>query len=225
METLLIETLWRLTGKPYGKRKKSWIAWWKSESSDFSPIDKDELAKHELEEEERDQRQVSTVAQIPTVAQFFGIKIESERVIFVIDVSGSMGELIRPKFNEKYGKPRMEIAKRELTKVVKSLDPKTLFNILTYSAGVSRWRDEGVATLTKSARADALEYIARLGAGGTTDIYGALKLAFEEDPDIDMIVMLADGSPPQASSPTARSPTSVPHWQIGTALAASKSTQ
>ncbi|MFT5284324.1 MAG: HEAT repeat protein [Planctomycetota bacterium] len=185
---LLTKTLWRLTGKPFGNRSESWIAWWKNEGSDFSPIGEDELAKLELELVERNQRQISTVA------QFFGIKIESERVIFIIDVSGSMIEPLRAKHVGEEGKPRMDIAKRELAKVIKALDPNTLFNILKFSSDMKRWRDEGIATPTESSRDNALEYIQGFIPSGGTNIHGALKLAFE-DLDVDTIVMLSDGEP------------------------------
>jgi len=188
VEILVSDMLWRLTGKPFGKRTSAWTAWWESEGAGFQPIDVKEFAMLQLEAEERRLRQISTTA------EFFGIKIESHRVIFIIDVSGSMAELLRPRYFDEPGESRMDVAKRELGKAIESLDPKALFNIVQFSSGMDSWKPDGIAKPTTAARAEALEYVKRLGAGGGTNIYGALQLAFE-DLDVDTIVMLSDGEP------------------------------
>lgn len=188
VEILFTDILWRLTGKPFGRRGAAWASWWQGEGAGFKPIDKKELAALELEAEERRLRQISTTA------EFFGIKIESHRVIFIIDVSGSMAELLRPHYAGEQGEARMDVAKRELGKAIESLDPKALFNIVQFSSGMDAWKPEGIAKTNTASRAEALEYVKRLGAGGGTNIYGALQLAFE-DLDVDTIVMLSDGEP------------------------------
>jgi hypothetical protein len=188
VEILFTEMLWRLTGKPFGKRTSAWTAWWEQEGAGFQPIDAKELAALQLEAEERRLRQVSSVA------EFFGIKIESHRVIFIIDVSGSMAELLRPRYVGEQGEARIDVAKRELEKAVVGLDPKALFNIISFSSGMEPWKPDGIAKTTPEQRSEALEYVKRLGAGGGTNIYGALELAFA-DLDVDTIVMLSDGEP------------------------------
>jgi hypothetical protein len=188
VEILFTDILWRLTGKPFGKRTSAWTAWWEGEGAGFQPIDPKELAKLQLEADERRLRQVSTVA------EFFGIKIESHRVIFILDVSGSMAWSLRPRYQGEQGEARIDVAKRELVKAIEGLDPKALFNIVHFSSGMDRWQAEGISKTTTAARAEAVEYVNRLGADGGTNIYGALQMAFE-DPDVDTIVMLSDGEP------------------------------
>lgn len=188
MEVLLTDALWRLTGKPFGKRASAWTSWWQNEGAGFTPIAEGELAALQLEAEERRLRQVSSVA------EFFGIRIESSRVIFILDVSGSMIEQLRPRYVGEQAETRIDVAKRELVKAIEGLDEKALFNVLIFSSDMERWRAEGIATPTEATRADAVEYVKKLGAGGGTNIYGALQLAFE-DPDVDTIVMLSDGEP------------------------------
>ncbi len=188
MEILFADILWRLTGKPFGRRAGAWTDWWAKEGAGFVPINPTELAKLELEAEERRLRQVSQTA------EFFGIKIESHRVIFIIDVSGSMMETLRPEYVGKQGAVRIDVAKRELRRAVEGLDPKALFNIIQFSSGMDSWRKEGIAKVDPGTRGDAVQYVERLGAGGGTNIYGALQLAFQ-DPDVDTIVFLSDGEP------------------------------
>jgi hypothetical protein len=47
---------------------------------------------------------------------------------------------------------------------------------------------------TETHRAEAVEYVERLGAFGGTNLYGALKDAFT-DPDVDTIFVMSDGEP------------------------------
>ena len=88
----------------------------------------------------------------------------------------------------------MEVAKAELARAVDGLDAEALFNIIIFSGDVDSWLDAGVSSAEASNKAAAQEYINRLGAMGGTNLYGALRLAFE-DPDADTIVVLSDGEP------------------------------
>jgi hypothetical protein len=183
------DVLWRLTGQPFRTRDQSWKAWWAEQGSDFELIEPAELAKVAREEEERRLKQVSSVK-----SEFFGVRIISERVIFVLDVSGSMAWELGGE-NSSFGDPiRMEIATRELIKVLENLNEQALFNMIIFSSDVSAWLDDGIAGSTEHTREEAIEFVNRLGAGGGTNIYGALEAAFE-DPDVDTIVFLSDGEP------------------------------
>ncbi len=181
------DTLFRLSGQPFRTNKSSWKAWWAREGATFQVISPEELAKRQEEEEERRLKQITNV-------EFFGIRIESHRVIFIIDVSGSMVEPTRSRYVGETGAPRIDIAKRELEKCIDGLDPKALFNIITFSGGVEPWLDEGVAGSSGKTREEAKEWVRRLGAMGATNLYDALAAAFE-DPDVDTIFVLSDGEP------------------------------
>ena len=122
------DTLFDLTGQPFRTRWGNWEAWWDKEGAGFKPISTSELRKRRKEEEERRLRQVTAV-------KFFGIRIISHRVIFIIDVSGSMNEVTRAKYIGDQGEARITVAQRELKKCIDGLDPKALFNILTFSGG------------------------------------------------------------------------------------------
>ena len=181
------DTLFDLTGQPFRTRWGNWDAWWKNEGEGFEPISKSELRKRRKEEEERRLRQVTAV-------KFFGIRIISHRVIFIIDVSGSMNEITRAKYVGGQGEPRMTVAQRELKRCIEGLDQKALFNILTFSGGVDPWLEDGVRDAGARSRDEAKEFVDRLGAMGGTNLYGALRQAFE-DPDVDTIFVLSDGEP------------------------------
>jgi len=132
--------------------------------------------------------------QTTKTAKFFGIRIVSHRVIFIIDVSGSMNELLRSEYVGKQGRPRIDVAKEELIHCIDALEPQSLFNVISFSSDVDHWLDGGIAEYTKSNKDEAKKFTGALGAGGGTNIYGAIETAFA-DPDVDTIFFLSDGEP------------------------------
>ncbi len=181
------DALFRLTGESFGKNAAIWERWINDQKGSITIIDEKDLEKIVEESDEKRLKQVSD-------AEFFGIRIESHRVLFIIDVSGSMNEPVRMRYVDEPGESRMEVAKRELAKAIKALDDNALFNIAPFSGGVESWSDEGIATSKKATREDALEYVSRLGAGGGTNLYGSLEFGFQ-DLDVDTIFVLSDGEP------------------------------
>lgn len=181
------KALWRLTGQPFYTQHLAWKGWWEKNSKDFKPLSESELAQREKDEEARRLKQVSK-------ATFFGIRIRSHRVIFILDVSGSMNELTRSTYVGKMGEPRIDVAKRELTRCIDALEQNSLFNLVVFSSGVDKWLPEGIADSKGVNREEAKAYVAKLGANGGTNLYGSLQAAFE-DKDVDTIFVLSDGEP------------------------------
>jgi hypothetical protein len=180
------EILWRLTGKPYRNQGALWARWWTQEGATFEFISELELGRLRRAEEARRLKQVSR-------SSFFGIKIESRRVIFILDVSGSMAELTRGQYVGERGTPRIDVARRELSACLDVLDTRSLFNMILFSAAAESWRDT-ISEKTESSLEDAKAFVARIAPLGGTNLYGAVRLAFE-DPDVDTIYILSDGEP------------------------------
>lgn len=182
------EALWKLSGKPFRTSAQAWKAWWDKEGAGFQPISLADLSKLEAEEEMRRLKATTKTA------QFFGIRILSHRVVFIIDVSGSMNEMLRSEYVGKQGKPRIEVAKTELQRCIDSLEPESLFNILVFSSDVDSWLDGGLTKSGTTGREDAKKFVGTLGAAGGTNLYDALRTAFT-DKDVDTIIVLSDGEP------------------------------
>jgi len=176
-----------LTGESFGKNSAIWERWIEDQKGSIKIIEERDLEKIVEEADEKRLKQVSD-------AEFFGIRIESHRVLFIIDVSGSMNEPVRMRYVDEPGDSRMEVAKKELAKAIKALDENALFNIAPFSGGVESWADKGIESSKKATRDDALEYVSRLGAGGGTNLYGSLEFGFQ-DLDVDTIFVLSDGEP------------------------------
>jgi Mg-chelatase subunit ChlD len=183
------EALWQLTAQPHEQDAAKWQAWWAEAGAKFEVATEKDLSKAESERERRRLNE-RTVAS----AKFFGIKVESHRVIFIIDVSGSMIESMYGRFVGKRGAARIDVAKQELQQAIKNLEPGALFNVLAFSSGIMRWQKEGIGTSDQQSRDSAIEWVERLGATGATNLYDTVKMAFE-DKDVDTIFIMSDGEP------------------------------
>jgi hypothetical protein len=182
-------TLFRLTGEPHDDNAVVWKRWWDDGGKDAPLITPEDLEKKIADREKK------RLQQTTSAPRFFGVKIESHDVAFVVDVSGSMAEQLETTKID--GKPatRLEVVKQELVKALRGLDASALFNLITFSSGVTKWK-EGVVALSDKTRAEAIDYVGHLGSRGGTNIYNALQAAFA-DPKVDTIFLLTDGEPSQ----------------------------
>lgn len=185
----LEDALWRLTAQPWGREAKAWKLWWEQAKADFRCVTEDEFdaAVRARELKRLKQRTVSG-------AKFFGIQVESTRVIFVIDVSGSMLESMYGRMVNDQRATRIDIAKQELSLAITNLQENAWFNILAFSSGVQPWREGEMPKGTKADRDDAQVWVSRLGAAGGTNLYDSVKLAFS-DQEVDTIFVMSDGEP------------------------------
>jgi len=202
VRTDIATALKSLTGKPFGTNVDTWRRFWKAEGAGFQVPEEEAELEGSLDVEE-------TLG-----VTFFGIKTESQRVLFVFDVSGSMNFSMVPRSNptDDMSRPpdmpregedsRLEVAKRELVKAFGGIRDGGLFNIVLYASDVWSWEDELVEMETET-RSDALRYAESLGAVGGTNIYGALARAFDmagvkegdewSAPLVDTMFILSDG--------------------------------
>ncbi|MGE4619428.1 MAG: VWA domain-containing protein [Planctomycetota bacterium] len=170
------DALVSLTAQPLPLDPASWRIWWLKAKSDWTPISKDST-----EDEEK--------KSLPTAVKdgLYG-EIVSQRVIFLLDISGSMLAATE------VGASRIEIARKQLQRVIEvGLDSKSRFSVISFSEDVVRFSPKLVKAKGASLR-KALDFIGDLKAGGETNTYGALEMAFS-DREVDTIYLLSDGSP------------------------------
>ena len=108
--------------------------------------------------------------------------IEEERVVFVIDTSGSM-----------YG-TRISKAKAELTKAIQSLPPNVEFDVIFFSCTVTTWKSE-LVTASEANKQAALGFVSAVAANGGTGTGSAVKRALELNRKNKLVVLLTDGAP------------------------------
>lgn len=182
------DALWQLSGKPFRTTAKAWEDWWKAEGETFEPIAPEALEDLRLAEERR------RLAQTTRANSFFGIRVISHRVIFVLDVSGSMEERLRTQFVGEEGEMRLDFAKREMIAAIRRLEKGTFFNLVTFSNDTDSWTPSGMALSTPENIESAVAYAQKMRPAGGTNLFGALRAAFA-DPEVDTIFVLSDGEP------------------------------
>jgi predicted nucleic acid-binding Zn-ribbon protein len=199
------EALSSLTAMNFRTSAILWRRWWDENEAEFEvPPLAEVFIKASLEARER----VGTT--------FFGISTESRRVLFVLDLSGSMDFSMIPRnnpdddpsrpYDEPKGKERSRLqeARTALNKAIGGTEDGAVFNIVFYASDVWAWEDD-LVEMDSETRSEAQRMIEKLDAVGGTNIYGALAFALDmagaeggdewSRPEIDTIFFLTDGRP------------------------------
>lgn len=147
--------------------------------------------------------------------KFFNLEIESDRVLFVLDFSGSMAEPIELKATTTGAPPgikttKAEIVVRELKKMVLGYSDGAMLNIVVFSDDVRIWRAEGgrpsLVKIDDEARDDLLgAFLDGLRPAGPTNLYDALNKALDFGgrglhdryyaAGFDTLYVISDGAP------------------------------
>lgn len=161
-----------ITGLEIPNSPQDWQDWWKYNGEKYEVPAKPERG-----------------AQKParSMVNFYGIPIVSDRIIFVIDYSGSMNSGGRD------GKLKIDSAREALAEVLNALPEKTEFNIIAFSTEPRAWRDT-LQAKSKSTVEDALDFARKTQVRGSTNFFDALEQAMNMN-EADSIVMLSDGAP------------------------------
>lgn len=152
-----------------------------------------------------------------TGLSLFGAPVTGKNIIFVLDTSGSMlstdplppgaeggagrgrtGVAGDPSAAEEEERrlrerERMHRAKKELSRVVRSLPSDVNFNIVNFDSTVRSWKPSMVPA-TDANKKGAVEYVEGMKAEGITVTDEALEAAFA-DLEVDTIYLLTDGAP------------------------------
>lgn len=168
-----------LTGLDQGTSGQRWTRWWEGEGDQFElPSLEDAIAAAEMRQENKDKG--------GTVASFYGLNVSSDRIAFVMDISGSMNE-------DQGAGTRMDAARAELRQSLEKYPAGAWFNLIFFSTEITAWKD-AMVKMDDFTRSSALDYVSRQGPGGATAIYDALRRVFD-DRDVDTIFLLTDGEP------------------------------
>jgi len=169
------ESLFRLTGEDLGDLKDLWERWWHDREVGFV------LPARVPRRKEASGGERRTVA-------FYGVPVDSDRVVFVLDISSSMG-------GSGFGDETTELdrAVKETLKVVKALPPEAKVNVITFETEVRPWR-KGLTSLGPGARKALETFLAAQKAKGSTNLFDALEAALRMK-GVETVYLLSDGSP------------------------------
>ncbi len=199
----LHKALRAVTHETFSENAQTWRDWWKKQQPKGIPQD---LPAPNPE----DDRYAKPKKPGPDEPTYYGKRIFSQAVLFVIDLSKSMDQFIEvpPDAQAKLGKlpagPRIQVAKAAVREAIGKLDPRARFNVVFFSTAVRPWSKTlvGAAPGTKD---QALSAIGAAALEDETNIFGALRaavglhekstLAADLDPIPDTIYFLTDGTP------------------------------
>ncbi len=191
-----------LTGRSFRQSPAAWPAWYAShraaiEDGTFRPSPGDAPVPGETR----------------TVATFFSLPIESTRVLFAVDFSGSMHERMvladqvtnRIRTEHNLDSTRLGYAQAELIRALRALPDGALFNIIVY-CGSARTYAPRLVKASSASRTQAIRWILKPRTDWLTNIYAALELSFQDYAGLsggatrfldlpDTIVLLSDGEP------------------------------
>ena len=163
----IVRYLQDISGQRIGCDAKAWNEWWKTSGKGFKFPERGTAS--------------ASAGVVPQGAPaYYGLPLYAKRVVFIINVSGSMNG------------PRLAAAKRELTRVISSLDGDAELGVTAFSTQVWLWRKH-LAPATAANKKEALHFVNRLMAHGRTATYDALEAAMNCDPEA--IYLLSDGEP------------------------------
>lgn len=160
-----------LTGQKLGVEAAPWKDWWRQNKAQYRPPVKYTLVSVDA---------LANGAQ----SSYYGLPLYAQRIVFVLDTSGSMAGL------------RLEAAKAELHKAIAGLPGTVGFSIVVFNAEVGVWQKQLVPA-TPEAKQAAHLFVASQPAARDTATYDALQAAFLFD--AEAIYFLSDGAPTSGS--------------------------
>lgn len=205
----IADALARLTGRNLGAIPVQWESWWVQY--------KDQPGNYQAMSLESYARLLAKEAQKQTLL-YYGLRVLSNHVVFIIDTSESMKDEYVPAPAEGEGRTvvvnppggegtetRMDVAKKELAKVVKHLEEGKTFDIVGFDSVIKDFipdilgKDpEELERMDGATRERALGFVDSLGPAGQTFLLRALRQAFSYA-DLDTIYLLSDGAPTPSS--------------------------
>ncbi len=192
-----------VTHESFSENAQTWRDWWKKQQpkgipQDLPPPNPD------------DDRYAKPKKPGPDEPTYYGKRIFSQAVLFVIDLSKSMDQFIEVPLDAqaKLGKlpagPRIQVAKAAVKEAIGKLDPRARFNVVFFSTLVRPWQ-KGLVTADSGQKEQALSAVGAAALEDETNIFGALRaavglhekstLAADLDPIPDTIYFLTDGTP------------------------------
>lgn len=166
-------TLFVTTGMNLYDFTETWKKWWVEHGAGFK-----------VPEEIPQRRKVDAGG---TVASFYGLPLDSGRVAFVIDQSGSMSA------DDGSDRSRLDTAVAETLGAVGRLKARDKINVILFESGIHPWQKK-LVPLSGSNRAELEKHLKRQNPSGSTNLYDALELALA-DKQVDTIFLLSDGAP------------------------------
>lgn len=168
----LVGMMRELSGLRHGRDARPWRAWV-------------EALPEAWQAEQRRARPKDSLGEV--TAAFAGLAVQSERIAFLIDLSGSMWD------PREGGRTRKQSVDGELQQALRALPATAQFNVIPFTGAPLPWRKTLAPASERNVR-DALKAFEGQRARGQGDYWGAVACALE-DPAVDTLIVFGDGRP------------------------------
>ncbi len=184
----IVLALRALTGQNFVAEAEPWRIWWEKFRAGWTPPQQPTAGDLPAEGQEKG------------VVYFYGLQTSSKRLVFCLDISGSMEWSLGGR--DVKGPPRLDKAKEELVQALNGLPEDAQFTIVVYSTDVRSWKGSLQPATVKN-KASARKFVEELKPEGATNIFDALVTSMEiaappakgREPDADTILFMTDGQP------------------------------
>lgn len=166
----------------YFHEAADWQRWWDKEGAAF------ELPPPEKAQQKKKRRGPARQVTSRTSATFYGIPVISERVIYCLDVSGSMNAQAGS------GSTRLKVAQAALIEALRRSPRTSVVNVIFFETRVDPYAKKVVSLKQKGVLARLSQFINKQTPRGGTNIHAALLQALEDE-RVDTIYLLSDGAP------------------------------
>lgn len=152
------DCLMKITGRQFSHNPERWINWWKRVGSGWQVPD-------DVAPNPDDAKKYGIGDDTPT---FHEIKTRSKHIAFVVDVSASMNNTMRFKVKNRKSSSqtwrtarRIDLAKEELIRIIKTLDKRTYFNIIAFETTIHSFKGREVKAGAGTI-AEAIKWVKKL---------------------------------------------------------------
>ncbi len=206
MEQDIDNALHKITGYSFGGHAKSWKSWYEANQNRLQEV-------VNLKANKKDEKGAGRTT------TFYGIEIRSNKICFILDISGSMaqkagrprgdmemsgtGKASEPQDKYPVNGTKLDVAKYELKRALRGLSKEVRYNIITFNHKVNIYSNKMVRA-TKSAKSRSRAWVSSLKPEGGTNIFDSLDKGFKlSGPSlksnyasgVDTIFFLTDGVP------------------------------
>ncbi|SRR3989344_2004202 len=147
-------------------------------------------------EPERKEKAEEESKEIPAGPTFYGLAIEGDPVVFVIDRSGSMEResgWVFPQGLEPPGQRKIDVAKWQLKTALQGMETGKRFNLVFFDSDIKTFKP-GLVELNDQTREEAFAFIDTFEPGTTTNTGEAVQKALSLG-EIEALYLLSDGRP------------------------------
>jgi hypothetical protein len=170
-----VARLTQRTGEDFGDNVQKWTEWQAARPEVWSPRPVTQ------------EPPPTELAWNRTLPRFFRVPIYAKRVLFVVDMSGSMKSTVD-------GKTRLEATQDQLTNAIKALPDDALFGVIAFNDRVQPWKLQPMVANSAN-KAAAIQAVWTLNAQGRTAVNDALETALDYSGYLEQILLLSDGKP------------------------------